>query len=370
MKKDINYKKYQRQIDLSDFGITGQKKLFYSKILIVGAGGLGCPVLQYLAAAGVGTIGVVDGDIIEESNLHRQILYSKPDIGKYKSQTALLVVSEQNPDCEVISHREMLTTTNVLDILSTYDIIVDGSDNYPTRYLVNDACVLLNKPLVYGAVLQFEGQVGVFNVLDSDKNIKTNYRDLFANPPKSSDVKSCNDVGVIGILPGIIGTLQAAEVIKLITGVGQPLCNKVLAYNMKTNLFYDFEIEVNPNKENYPQTVSELYAFNYDWFCSGESQEEELAIDKFEALLFSKEAIIVDIRESFEEPKMEGFEYLSIPMSEWDARASETDKYPKIILVCQSGIRSLKMVNQLKKMDTSKEVYSLRGGVAHWIRTR
>lgn len=368
MRENVNYNRYQRQMVLSDIGIVGQKKLLSAKVLLIGAGGLGCPILQYLAAAGVGTIGVVDGGKVEESNLHRQVIYKYADIGKYKSQKSQIIISEINPDSKIISHREFLTPINACDIISSYDIVIDGSDNYPTRYLINDSCVILNKPLVYGSVLKYEGQIGVFNVADAITGIKTNYRDLFPIPPDPATVKSCSEAGVLGVVPGIIGTMQAAEAIKLITGVGQPLINKVMVYNIKTNFNYEFKITENTTKPDNPKTVSQLYEYNYEWFCSGGLKEFEITPEEFETLFLLEDTIIVDIREKNEQPKLSGFYHLTIPMSEWEIRMSETKQYKKIILVCQSGKRSLKMAQQLNKMDTSKTIQSLNGGMENWLR--
>ncbi len=370
MRKTLNYNRYQRQITLPELGITGQKKLQNAKVLVVGAGGLGCPVLQYLAAAGVGTIGVVDGDTIDETNLHRQILYTNSDIGKYKSQNSTIKINDLNPDCCVVSYKLMIDVTNALSIVSEYDMVVDASDNYPTRYLLNDACVILKKPLIYGAVLQYEGQVGVFNLKDDETGVITNYRDLFPKPPHPSEVNSCNEAGVLGVLPGIIGSMQAAEVLKIITGIGKPLCNKVMMYNMKNNFFYDFEVLPNPNKGVFPHTATQFFAFDYDWFCAGEMVEDEISLEKFEAYLATEEIVVIDVREKSEEPPLEGFEYLAIPMTEWQTRKSEFITNKKVVIVCQSGNRSLKIVNQIKETHPTREIYSLHGGVLNWYKNK
>lgn len=353
---------------LPDIGITGQKKLLNAKVLLIGAGGLGCPIMQYLAAAGVGTIGVVDGDKIEESDLHRQVIYKETDIGKYKSQKSQIIIGEINPDSKIISHREVLTPTNACDIISPYDLVIDACDNFPTRYLINDCCVILNKPLVYGSVVKYEGQIAVFNVADATTGLKTNYRDVYPLPPNPANVKSYSESGVLGVVPGIIGTMQAAEAIKLIAGFGEPLINKVMVYNIKTNFNYDFKITENTIKPDYPKTVTELYAYNYEWFCSGGLKEFEIDVNEFESLFLSEDTIIVDIREKNEQPKLSGFYHLTIPLSEWESRVNETNQYKKIILVCQYGKRSLTMAQQLNKMDTSKIVQSLNGGLENWFR--
>ena len=237
MNKENNYNRYQRQIQLKEIGQLGQEKITHAKVLMIGAGGLGCPALQYLAAAGVGTIGIVDFDVIEMSNLQRQILYTVDDIGQSKAITAAKKLSLLNPEIIIDVYNVQITNNNALEILENYDIIIDGSDNFATRYLINDACVLLDKPLIYGAVLRFEGQIGVFNLADETTNSKTNYRDLFPKPPDLDSSISCNDVGVLGVIPGIIGTMQATEALKIITGIGKSLTNKIISYNALENTF-------------------------------------------------------------------------------------------------------------------------------------
>jgi molybdopterin/thiamine biosynthesis adenylyltransferase len=214
-------KRYDRHIILPEIGIEGQQKLMQASVLVIGAGGLGCPLLQYLVAAGVGTIGIVDDDTIDESNLQRQILYNIHDIGKAKVSVAIEKLSAQNPFCKFNSHQQRLAADNALEIIANYDIVVDGSDNFPTRYLVNDACVMLDKTLVFGSVFKFEGQVAVFNY-----NGSATYRCLYPDPPASEDVPNCSDIGVLGVLPGLTGLMQATEVINIITGLGEVLSNR------------------------------------------------------------------------------------------------------------------------------------------------
>ena len=215
--------RYSRHLVLKDFGYKNQEKLKQASVLVVGAGGLGSPALLYLAAAGVGKIGIVDFDVVQESNLQRQVLFSTEDIGENKAKAASRHLNKLNPFVTVVSIAEQLTTENALVIIRDYNLVLDGSDNFPTRYLVNDACVLLNKPLVYGSILQYEGQLAVFNViLDSDKR-STNYRDLFPVPPQPHEVPNCEQAGVLGVLPGMLGSMMANEAIKLITGIAEPI---------------------------------------------------------------------------------------------------------------------------------------------------
>ena len=239
---DIEKNRYSRHILLDKIGLEGQEKLKGAKVLVIGAGGLGCPVLQYLTAAGVGTIGIIDFDIVDETNLQRQILFTVNDVGVNKAEAAENRLRQLNPYVRFNIYPERLTTKNALNLFSEYDIIVDGTDNFSTRYLVNDACVITGKPLVYGAIYKFEGQVAVFNF-----NGGPSYRCLFPEPPKSGSVPNCSEVGVIGVLPGLIGTQQANEVIKLILEIGEPLSGKLLTYNSLDNSF--FTLKVNRSEE-------------------------------------------------------------------------------------------------------------------------
>ena len=219
--------RYSRHLILPEFNIEGQLKLKKSSVLVVGAGGLGCPVLMYLTAAGVGTIGIVDFDTVDRSNLQRQVLFTESDLGLPKTDMAIARLSQQNPDIDFINHNTRLTSENALDILNAYDVIVDGTDNFPTRYLVNDACVILNKPNVHGSIFRFEGQVSVFNYKFPDGTFGPQYRDIFPSPPPPGLVTSCAEGGVLGVLPGIIGSLQANEIIKVLTGIGVPLAGRL-----------------------------------------------------------------------------------------------------------------------------------------------
>ncbi len=235
-------RQYERQVILKEFGKEGQEKLRRARLLAVGAGGLGCAALQYLVAAGVGTIGIVDFDTVDITNLHRQVLYSFEDIGKPKAETAASKLRAMNPDAEIIVYPFTLTQHIALEIIAEFDLVIDCTDNFSSRYMINDACVFLGKPLVFGAVWQFEGQVGVFNLSNENDGYTTNYRDLFPNQPDLSRSLSCQEAGVLGVLPGIIGTLQATEAIKIITGIGKPLSNSILTYNALTNSFHEFHV--------------------------------------------------------------------------------------------------------------------------------
>jgi len=229
--------RYSRHLLLEEVGLEGQEKLKEAKVLVIGAGGLGCPVLLYLAAAGVGTIGVIDFDTIDASNLQRQTLFSTDDVGRSKAEVAKEKLNANNPFINVIAYNEELTNKNSLEIFSAFDIIVDGTDNFHTRYMVNDACLIANKPFVYGAIHKFEGQVSVFNYQEGPT-----YRCLFPNPPEAGSIPSCSEVGVVGILPGIIGTQQANQVIKIILQIGQVLSGRLMIYNALQSSFMEIEI--------------------------------------------------------------------------------------------------------------------------------
>lgn len=366
--KDVNkYERYQRQVILKEIGTEGQDKLFKSKVLVVGAGGLGCPALQYLAAAGVGTIGIVDFDIVELSNLHRQTLFNIDDIGKAKAGVAAKKLEEFNPGIQLIVHNTKLENANALEILLNYDIVIDGSDNFSTRYLVNDACVLLNKPLVYGAILLYEGQVGVFNVKDKSDGTQTNYRDVFPTAPLPSTVPSCSEAGVLGVLPGIIGTMQAAEAIKLITGIGEPLSNKILSYNLLNNSFYEFGISPSSSKNILvPKNEKDFLNFDYDWFCGVNHEPLDISVNEFENLRRHEEILIIDVREKGELPVVNEFSYQQIPISQFEISLPAFLSNNKTVIFCQTGKRSLKAVKILKEKFPGSIVYSLKGGIEAW----
>lgn len=261
--------KYQRQIQLKEFGIDSQQKLKDAKVLVIGAGGLGCSVLNYLVASGVGKIGIVDFDIVSESNLQRQIIYQTTDIGKLKVDCAIAQLSKLNEFVAFDSFTTKLTNKNAINIFSNYDVIVDGTDNYETRYLINDACVLLQKPFVYGSVYEFEGQVSVFNYSKKANEIAPTYRCLFSKPPKQNESFNCSETGVLGVLPGIIGTLQALETIKLITGIGKVLSGELITFNALTMQFHSIVFEASKNNWNgMPNSIEEFENYNYALLCN------------------------------------------------------------------------------------------------------
>ncbi len=364
MKPNQSYQRYERQLLLNGFGITGQEKLHHSRVLMIGAGGLGCPALQYLAAAGVDTIGILDFDVVELTNLQRQTLFNVDDIGKYKAQTAAEKLMKFNPDIEFIVHQTKIESANAVEIISGYDIVIDGTDNFATRYLVNDACVLLHKPLVYGSVLRYEGQAGVFNLRASDENYSANYRDLFPEPPRPETVPSCNEAGVLGVLPGIIGTMQATEAIKIITGIGTPLSNKILSCNVMENLFYEFEITPSKQKNQFvPKTIEEFKQFNYEWFCGNTHQHLEISPTEFEILRKESDITVIDVRELGELPFVDEFPHVQLPLSEFEDEITKLNLKERVVLFCKSGHRSLTALNILLRKYPHCKAYNLKGGI-------
>lgn len=359
--------KYQRQIILKELGETGQQKLLDAKVLVVGAGGLGCPILQYLTAAGIGTIGIVDDDIVSIHNLHRQPLYGPDDVGASKVVVAAAVLQKQNPDVLFEVFNQRLSSANALDILGRFDIIVDGTDNFATRYLVNDACVLLGKPLVFGAVLQFEGQVAVFDP-DNGK-AAANYRDLFPHPPKDDEVPNCADAGVIGVLPGIIGTLMASETIKWITGIGTPLVSRMLTYNALQNQFYEFRITPQAGTRSKIPADAECFSrTDYVWLCAASDTVPQIDIHTFEQLRRTTDIDIIDVREPGEKPEVNAFKHRKRPLSILPGLEA-LPGIDTIVVFCQSGKRSNKAVARLMAdWGHGKKIFSLTGGIEAWTK--
>lgn len=361
------YERYQRQMILKEFGIAAQEKLLHSKVLVIGAGGLGCPALQYLAAAGIGTIGIVDDDIVALSNLHRQVLYNMNDIGLPKVLVAAEKLQQLNNEINIIPYNLRLTNQNALDIISEHDLIIDGTDNFSTRYMINDACVLLNKPFVYGAISTFEGQVALFNVNHNNKR-GVHYRDLFPNPPKNDEVLNCAEAGVLGVLPGVIGTMQATETIKFITGIGKTLADKLLTWNALDNSFYELNLSVNEQaQELIPKNRAEFEKMDYEWLCASRTVAElEIDANAFNDLISKSNTIIIDVREKDEQPFVDEFEHLQIPLSVIQSNQTSIDG-DTIVLFCQSGKRSLQAAGILNEyFHHTKKIYSLKNGIVDW----
>jgi len=361
------YERYNRQVILPEFGTDGQQKLLRAKVLVIGAGGLGCPALQYLTAAGIGTIGIVDDDVVALNNLHRQVLYSVNDIGLSKAERAAGILRQLNPDIRIIPYNERLTTQNALQLFDEFEIIIDGTDNFSTRYMINDACVLMNKPLVYGAISQFEGQVSLFNQPLTGSNEAVNYRDLFPDPPKEGEVLNCAEAGVLGVLPGIVGTMMANETIKLITGIGEPLVNQLLTYNALSNQVFVLNLSARSETRSLiPKNESEFLKTDYVWLCSSPVASEEIDVDTFNGLIEKEIVDVIDVRELHEIPSVNEFNHLRIPLAQLADNAWSI-KSENVIAFCQSGKRSLQAAKILNGIfGNSKKIYSLRGGIIEW----
>lgn len=360
--QEASYERYQRQIILKNFGEEGQQKLLQGSVLIVGAGGLGCPALQYLAAAGVGKIGIVDDDVVSLHNLHRQVLYATPDVGLPKAVTAAKRLAEMNPGVRLVSYPFRFTVRNALNIISEYNIVLDATDNFATRYLVNDACALLKTPLVHGAISAFEGQVAVFNAGAGPAN----YRDLFPQPPLPGSALNCAEAGVLGILPGIIGTMQATEVIKLITGIGRPLVNRLLTYDALTHDSHIFDLVPRAGPSSAPGDAGSFEAMDYDWLCSASAAVEEIESSVFDELLRTDAATVIDVREAGEQPTVHEFHHLHLPLSQLKSKAPLPGK-ETLVLFCQSGSRSREAARILSSAAGGpKKIYSLKGGILRW----
>lgn len=358
--------RYSRQIILKSFGLSAQQQLLQAKVLVIGAGGLGCPALQYLAAAGVGHIGVIDDDTVSLSNLHRQILFSTADIDTFKAETARRKLQELNPTITVVSYTERLKQKNILELLRRYDYIVDATDNFESRYLINDACALLQKPLIFGAVSGYEGQLAVFNVLHDGQT--TNYRDLFPIAPARGEIPNCAENGVLGVLAGTVGTMQASEVIKLITGIGKPLISTLLTYNMLNHQFY--EVALFPAGETYklPETETEFLKMNYNYTNEIEAHSfVEIDTDQMDALIKAGSTLLIDVREAHESPALNPIEYQQAPMSSFNEFLNREVDAQNLVLICQHGVRSVTAAEALKnKYGATKNIFSLKGGIARY----
>jgi len=354
--------RYHRQLILNGFGLEAQQKLTNANILVIGAGGLGCPILQYLAAAGIGHLGIADADIVSLSNLPRQILFTTADVGIRKAESAKNKLLQLNPYIKITVYVEYFEQKQCLEHFKNYDIIVDATDNFASRYLINDACVLMQKPLVMGAVSQFEGQVAVLNHQSSNNLRPINYRDLFPVPPQVNEVQNCSEAGILGVLPGIIGTMQATEVIKLITGIGQPLIDQLLIYNALNHQVLTINLQPNLQIKT-PETTEDFIQTNYEWLCSyNDSSSFEIVPNELSELLLSKDIILIDVREKDEIPKIHQWQHLSIPLSTLETSINEL-KYSKIVFICQSGTRSLQAALTMSNKYPNKTFLSIKGGI-------
>jgi molybdopterin/thiamine biosynthesis adenylyltransferase/rhodanese-related sulfurtransferase len=340
----LERKRYIRQIILPEMGLDGQQKLKAARVLVIGAGGLGCPLLQYLTAAGVGTIGIVDNDTVDVTNLHRQILYSPADVGKNKALVAAEKLSVMNPFVKLTAIPLRLEESNATDLFTGYDVIVDGSDNFPTRYLANDICVQMNKPLVFGSILRFEGQVSVFNY-----NGGPTYRCLF---PEAEDGDNCEVAGVLGILPGIIGSYMANEVVKIICSIGETLSGKLLVINTLHNSSNIFSFDrVTPQTSQIHATPAPAIA----------SDPNELTFSDYEARLSvsPEQLLFIDVREEyeFEEDFLDG---INIPLPDLPEKIADLPSQKTIVFYCRSGARSKMAAKLVQGRNFTGEVYWMK----------
>ncbi len=361
-------RRYSRHLLLPEVGVAGQKALRNAKVLLVGTGGLGAPAALYLAAAGVGTIGLVDLDAVELSNLQRQVLYSTADLGRPKLEAARERLEGLNPGVTIVPHAGRLDSTNAMEVLRPYDLVVDGTDNFPTRYLVNDACVLLGKPNVYGSIYRFEGQVSVF-----DARRGPCYRCLYPEPPPPDLVPSCAEAGVLGVLPGVVGALQATEAIKILLGLGEPLVGRLLLYDAGTMSFRELALAKNPECVLCSPKATQKGLVDYLQFCGvappgaaspgvPEITPEELR----DALAGEEPPLLVDVREPEEwEISQLSRAPLTIPKGELTERMSELTRARELVLYCRSGARSADAVRTLLELGFTN-VRNLRGGINAW----
>lgn len=348
--------RYSRHISLSNVGEEGQQKLKDASVLVIGAGGLGCPVLQYLTAAGVGRIGIVDDDIVDVSNLQRQILFDINNVGQRKTEAVIRKLSLQNQFVAFEPKTRRLTKDNALETINDYDIIVDGTDNFPTRYLVNDACLLLNKPLVLGSIFKFEGQLSVFNYENGPS-----YRCLYPEPPVHGTVPNCSEIGVIGVLPGIVGLKMANEVIKIILGIGSVLSGKLLLIDSLNNK--DTLVTINRIDDNFNRTTLEE---SYQEVCETVEQTDEIEPSVLHRLINTGEELcLVDVREPFEHEICLIEDSLKIPLQRIPERIDELPRNRSIILICHHGSRSA-MVQDFLKSRGFNNTLNLTGGIDAW----
>lgn len=343
--------RYSRHISLKEIGPEGQSKIAKAKILVIGAGGLGCPTLQYLAAAGVGTLGIIDFDVVEESNLQRQVLFGTSSLGKNKALAAKARLLDLNPTISINAYPEKLEFKNALGLFEKYDIIVDGSDNFETRYLANDTSILTQKPLVYGAIYKFEGQVSIFNFQNGPS-----YRCLFPNPPENS-IPNCKEIGVLGVLPGIIGSIQANEVLKIILGLGDVLSGKLWCFNALSTQVTTFSIK--RDEEKIQQVLKNgISDSNLIKSCKVEAEEISLKdIFKFQNIQW------IDVREKGETPLLDNPDILNIPLSTFENNINKLNKNTPLVFFCQQGIRS-KEAASICRQNNIKNSFSLKEGAA------
>ena len=362
-------KRYSRHLIMPQVGVSGQRKLKDSSVLCIGAGGLGSPLSIYLAAAGVGKIGLVDFDDVDYSNLQRQILYGTSDVGRSKLESASERLREINDEIDVVKHHEWFSSENALSICEEYDVIVDGTDNFPTRYLTNDACVLLGKPNVYASILRFEGQASVF--LPGEGPC---YRCLYPEPPPLGMVPSCGEAGVLGVLPGVMGLIQATETIKILLGIGKSLVGRLLLFDALEMKFTEVALERDPSCPVCGEEPSITELMDYKQFCGLGNDDENISIFDKDVItpielvsrLDQKEKpLVIDVREPNEWEICHITNAILIPQKEIPKKICQINKSREIILYCRTGIRSLQALKTLRDLGFTN-VKSLQGGINRW----
>lgn len=355
--------RYARHLALPEFGREKQEMLKNARVLVIGAGGLGAPVLQYLSAAGVGHIGIVDFDKVDESNLQRQVLFSVEDIGKQKAVVAMEKLRLQNPHIQLEAHVQRLDSSNALALFKDYDLIIDGTDNFPSRYLINDASVLLGKPLVYASIYQFEGQVSVFNY-----NNGPNYRDLFPTPPPPGMVPNCAEGGVLGVLPGIIGSIQALEAIKVVADLGDVLSGRLFLLDTLTFTTRSVKIPKDPSNPISGRSPSIHSLIDYEAFCRVDSAKDiqEISVHELKQLIESNHALhLIDVREPME---YEAGHLIAknLPLSTIQKQKDEIPSEGTIVFYCKSGRRSADAIKKLTSHSNKNSFLNLKGGILAW----
>jgi len=357
-------RRYSRHLVLPEVTLQGQRRLKAARVLLVGTGGLGSPMALYLAAAGVGTLGLVDFDAVDESNLQRQILHGTGDVGRPKVKSAEAAIHEVNPHVQVVLHETRLTSENALEILADYEVVADGTDNFPTRYLVNDACVLLGKPNVYGSVFRFEGQASVFCTPGGPC-----YRCLYPEPPPPGTVPSCAEGGVLGVLPGLIGMIQATEVVKLILGVGESLAGRLLLYDALEMGFRTLQLRRDPRCPACGDHPTLKHLIDYEAFCgelSADAAEGALTAAELKQRLAGGEPLLLlDVREPFEAEIAQLPGSRLIPLNDLPARITELDSAGAIVAYCHHGLRSASACAFLRSAGF-RRVFNLSGGIDAW----
>jgi len=363
-------RRYSRHLILPEVGLAGQKKICSTSVLCIGAGGLGSPIAMYLAAAGIGKIGLVDFDSVDFSNLQRQILHSTEDVGRPKTQSAKETINSLNPNVEVVIHNTRISSENALDLIAPYDIVVDGTDNFPTRYLTNDACVLLKKANAYGSIFRFEGQASVF----APHLGGPCYRCLYPEPPPPGMVPSCAEGGVLGVLPGIIGCIQATEILKLALGKGSSLVGRLVLFNALDMKFRELKLRRDPQCPVCGENPTITKLIDYEQFCgitpepaANAANPDEVTVQEMKkALDDPKGAIkVIDVREQDEYQIAHIIGVPLIPLSALDKRFTELDPNQEIYIHCKSGVRSLKALKFLREQGF-KYVKSVKGGITAW----